>query len=131
MNILLHIILIISAIAIIIFDYKTQRIPIWLIIINYSTICLITNKWLLLGVIFILFSKWKDIPVDWVFVLLICYVIYLNKGSMVVDFVVILLSFAYSMLFTDENGKISYLVPLEIGFIIELSYQLLKSYLII
>ncbi|MEE3344614.1 MAG: hypothetical protein VZS44_11010 [Bacilli bacterium] len=131
MNIVLHIILIISAIAIIIFDYKTQRIPIWLIIINYSTICLITNKWLLLGVIFILFSKWKDIPVDWVFVLLICYVIYLNKGSMVVDFVVILLSFAYSMLFTDENGKISYLVPLEIGFIIELSYQLLKSYLII
>lgn len=131
MNIVLHIILIISAIAIIIFDYKTQRIPIWLIIINYSTICLITNKWLLLGVIFILFSKWKDIPVDWVFVLLICYVIYLNKDSMVVDFVVILLSFAYSMLFTDENGKISYLVPLEIGFIIELSYQLLKSYLII
>lgn len=120
MNILLIAVLIISAILIIVFDYKFKLIPMWLLIINYSTICFLSIKWLLFGIIFILVAKKLDIPIDILYVILLCILISLTN-NMIIAIVAISICLAY-VVFSDQI-KISFMVPLEIGILIELLYK--------
>lgn len=123
MNLVYNIILILTAIAIIIYDYKIQKIPMWLLIINYSSICLLINEWLLIGILYIILAKIKDFPIDGLYVIMIIYlIIIVNSNFSLLSILVILLN-----ILLTSRPKISFMISLEIAIIIEL---LLKEMLI-
>ena len=75
MNLVYNIILIITAILIIVYDFKIQKIPILLLLANYISICLLTNKYFLVGLVVIFLAKIKNFPIDWLYVFMIGYLI--------------------------------------------------------
>jgi hypothetical protein len=116
MNLICNIILVISAIAIIIYDYKIKKIPMWLLIINYISICLLLNKWLLFGIVFILLAKLKDFPIDLLYVLIMCYlIIIVNNYFSLLGIMILLLHILIS-----KEEKISFMVSLEIAIVLEI-----------
>lgn len=116
MNLICNIILVISAIAIIIYDYKIKKIPMWLLIINYISICLILNKWLLFGIVFILLAKLKDFPIDMLYVFIMCYlIIIVNNYFGLLGIMILLLHIILS-----KEDKISFMVSLEIAIVLEI-----------
>lgn len=116
MNLICNIILVISAIAIIIYDYKIKKIPMWLLIINYISICLILNKWLLFGIVFIILAKLKDFPIDMLYVFIMCYlIIIVNNYFGLLGIMILLLHIILS-----KEDKISFMVSLEIAIVLEI-----------
>ena len=116
MNLICNIILVISAIAIFIYDYKIKKIPMWLLIINYISICLLLNKWLLFGIVFILLAKLKDFPIDLLYVLIMCYlIIIVNNYFSLLGIMILLLHILIS-----KEEKISFMVSLEIAIVLEI-----------
>ena len=116
MIILLYTILIVTAALIMVYDYKIQKIPIWLLIINYVSICLISNKWLFIGIIFIFVAKKYDKPIDPLYVALVCYFIFMNQSIIQILFILILI-FHIAI---SKKCKISFMLPLEIVIVCEL-----------
>ena len=61
---ILYIVVFLTAIVIMLFDYKLKKIPMWLLLINYTAICLMVNYWLLFGIIVIILAIPKEIVID-------------------------------------------------------------------
>ena len=74
-HMIIFILFTISAIGIILYDYKYQYIPLWLILFNYISICLICNYWLLFGIILIFILYKVNKPIDVIYVLIMLYLI--------------------------------------------------------
>ena len=109
---------IISAIVIIVYDYKYQKIPFWVVIVNYTILSGLINYWLLFGVLYLIFCKIKDVPIDMLYVLVIFYLIIITDYS-VVSILVCLICAIY-VIISRKASKISFMVPLEISIIIML-----------
>ena len=117
MNLVYSILLVISAIGVIIYDYKYQKIPIWLLLINYSSICLFTNIWFLFGIIIIILAKLKDFPIDFLYVVIMCYlIIIVNSYFSLLGIIIVLVH----ILITKETSKISFMVSLELAILVEI-----------
>lgn len=114
-NLVFNIIFFITAIGIIIYDFKFQRIPLWLVIINFSIISLLVEPILLVGNIFILLLKKLDKPIDIVYILMMSYLILINNNIYSIIGIVIMLLF----IMVSKN-KVSLMVPLEIICILEI-----------
>ena len=56
---ILYIIVFLTAMGIILFGYKLKKIPMWLLLINYTAICLMVSYWLLFGIIVIILARIK------------------------------------------------------------------------
>lgn len=114
MNLVCNIVFIISAITVIIFDYKIQKIPIILIIINYSSICMLLNPILLVGNIAIVIFKVLDIPIDIIYIILLSTALLINKNIWnVLCIIPILIQTVFS-----KKEKICLMVSIEIACII-------------
>lgn len=109
---------IISAIIIIVYDYKYQKIPFWVVIVNYTILSGLINYWLLFGLLYLIFCKIKDVPIDMLYVLVIFYLIIITNYS-VVSILVCLICAIY-VIISRKASKISFMVPLEISIIIML-----------
>ena len=109
---------IISAIVIIVYDYKYQKIPFWVVIVNYIILSGLINYWLLFGLLYLIFCKIKDVPIDMLYVLVIFYLIIITNYS-VVSILVCLICAIY-VIISRKASKISFMVPLEISIIIML-----------
>ena len=109
---------IISAIVIIVYDYKYQKIPFWVVIVNYTILSSLINYWLLFGLLYLIFCKIKDVPIDMLYVLVIFYLIIITNYS-VVSILVCLICAIY-VIISRKASKISFMVPLEISIIIML-----------
>lgn len=107
--------LLVSAVLIAICDAKYQKIPIWLLLINYSSFALLTNLWLLLGLAVILLAKFKDIPIDVLYLAVMGYLIIIVQNNilaitLIVAFLVFVLG--YVKIFKSKE-KIPAMLPLE------------------
>lgn len=110
---ILQILFAISAIIIIVYDRKYQKIPFWIVIANYVCIVALTNYWLLLGLVYLIICKIKDTPIDWLFVLIMFYLI-IRKGNILCSIISILICLVY-VLISRKKERISYMVPLELA----------------
>ena len=109
---------IISAIVIIVYDYKYQKIPFWVVIVNYTILSGLINYWLLFGLLYLIFCKIKDVTIDMLYVLVIFYLIIITNYS-VVSILVCLICAIY-VIISRKASKISFMVPLEISIIVML-----------
>ena len=111
-KILLLSILFITSIIIIIYDSRIKRIPMWLLIINYSVICfLVNNLYLLFGILFILFIKYKNYSIDILYIFFMIYLIII-VNNYYINIVNIIIMLCYIIISKDD--KLSFMVPLEI-----------------
>lgn len=116
MNLVYSIIFFISAIFIIIYDYKYQKIPLYIIIINFISLCLLTNILCLIGIIFIFILKKLDKPIDVVYLVIIGYLIITIGSIWSILSIIVLLTFVLM----SQKDNISFMIPIEISCLIEL-----------
>ena len=121
MNLVCNIIFLITALAIIVFDLKIQKIPIILVLVNYSLFSYLINPILLFGNIAILFF-WKfGKPVDIVYILALCYNMIVFKNA----YNPICLIPLVIQLVVSKQDKMSFMVAIEISCLIVLALRLL------
>lgn len=115
-KILLLSILFITAIIIIIYDSRIKRIPMWLLIINYSVICfLVNNVYLLFGILFIFFIKYKEYSIDILYIFIMLYLIII-VNNYYINIVNIIIMICY--IISSKDDKLSFMVPLELCIIL-------------
>jgi hypothetical protein len=114
MNLVYNIVFLITAVIVILYDYKIQKIPIWIIILNYISFCLLINPFLLFGLIGICILKYLDKPVDIVYIILIGFIL-LNTSNLwyALSIIPMLIQTIFS-----KKEKISLMVSIEIACII-------------
>lgn len=116
MNLVFNIVFIITAIAIMVFDYKYQAMPLWIVLINYSILSILVNPVFLIGNVVILILKKIDQPIDTSYLVIIGYLIIMSRSIYNVFSILVLLAF---ILFSKKE-KLSYMIPIEIACIFEL-----------
>ena len=116
MIIILYSLIIISAILVGLFDYKYKKIPWWLLIINYTLICMVVNKWLLFGNIVIILAKIFDFPIDILYIGLLIFCIATVRTYL--HIIPIMLLCFYIMI--DKNEKMSFMIPIECASLFEM-----------
>lgn len=116
MNLVYSIIFFISAILVIIYDYKYQKIPLYIIVINFISLCLLTNILCLIGIIFIFILKKLDKPIDVVYLVIIGYLIITIGSIWSILSIIVLLTFVLM----SQKDNISFMIPIEISCLIEL-----------
>jgi hypothetical protein len=113
---------ILTAILIVIYDFKIQKIPIILLLTNYISMSLMVNYWLLLGVLVIFCAKIFDFPIDILYVGILCYlIIILHNNLSIFAILIVLIQILLSTRkesFTKEN--LSLMVSLEPALLFEL-----------
>lgn len=119
MNPIYDILFIITAIIIMVYDYKYQQIPEILVLFNYLMIAIIVNPYLLVGCMVIMLLKKLDQPIDIVYLLTIVYLNIIVDTRYAILCVLTLL--LYVILYDKKNNhKISLMVPLELCCILEI-----------
>ena len=114
------ILFLITAVLVIYYDYKTQFIPIWLILCNYILLWEIFKSEqlfyipLILGLICIFIYYIKDIPVDSIYIITMCILLIANHNLLNI-FCIIPQIIQYILTKVD---KMSYMVSIEMSFII-------------
>lgn len=117
------IVFITTAIITIIYDYKIQRIPLVVILLNYISICLLVNPYLLVGILLILIIKKLDKSVDIVYILTLAY-LFLNQNNLIYLLCIIPILIQTIL---SKSKKISLMISIELSFIIfEILYFLIK-----
>ena len=121
MNLVCSIIFIITAVAVATFDYKYQRIPLWLVLINYTSLSLLIHPIFLIGIILILFSKKLNRPIDFIYLIIIGYLIIINNDVYSTLSIFILL---VSIIFAKRD-PMSFMIPIELVCAIEIIRRIL------
>lgn len=121
MYIIYYMILVITSLIVIIYDYKYKEIPWILLIVNYSSICMLITPYMLLGNILIFIIKNYDKPIDWLYVLIVLYLIILNP-YMIFNALAILIIVSY-IIFNYNTEHISMMVPLSIAILFLISLE--------
>jgi hypothetical protein len=113
---------VLTAILIVIYDFKIQKIPIILLLTNYISMSLMVNYWLLFGVLVIFCAKKFDFPIDILYVVILCYlIIILHNNLSIFAIIIVLIQILLSTRkesFTKEN--LSLMVSLEPALLFEL-----------
>lgn len=116
MNLAYNVIFVITAIFIMIYDFKYQKIPISLLVLNYISVCLLTNIYLLIGLSIILILKKLDRPIDILYLSILGYIIIVNQNVYSVISILILLLY----IIFSKSTHISLMVPLELALLYQL-----------
>ena len=114
MNLVCNAVFFISAIVVILYDYRLQKIPVILILLNYSSICLLVSPYLLAGNVVILVLKKLDKPVDIVYIALLAVYLTIYKNNY--NFLA-LIPMIVQVLVTKKE-KISFMVSIELAYAI-------------
>lgn len=112
-----QIIFVISAIIVMVYDQKYQRIPFWCILINYISLSMLITPWTLISVIYIIFCKIKSTPIDILYLVILFYLIIM--GNYIYSILSILICLIY-IVTSFKKEFISFMVPLEIAIAIML-----------
>jgi len=121
MYIIYYMILVITSLIVIIYDYKYKEIPWILLIVNYSSICMLITPYMLLGNILIFIIKKYDKSIDWLYILIILYLIIVNP-YMIFNALAILVIVSY-IIFSRDIKYISMMVPLSIAILFLISLE--------
>lgn len=121
MYIIYYMILVITSLIVIIYDYKYKEIPWILLIVNYSSICMLITPYMLLGNILIFIIKKYDKSIDWLYILIVLYLIIANP-YMIFNAMAILVIASY-IIFSHDTKYISMMVPLSIAILFLISLE--------
>lgn len=114
MNLVCNIIFFATAILTIIYDYKTQQIPLIIILLNYISICLLVSPYLLVGIFAIIICKKLNKPIDSIYVLPLCYIFITTKNLMYIICIIPMLI----QTIMSKRDKISFMIAIELSYII-------------
>lgn len=112
---------ILTAIVIIGYDFKIQKIPFWLILINYTSLCILINYFLLFGIFILIILKKKKKPIDIVYLFTSGYLILITNN--IIGLMSICIILIYIMM--SKREKISLMVPIEIVLILNILLTIL------
>ena len=112
---------ILTAIVIIGYDFKIQKIPFWLILINYTSLCILINYFLLFGIFILIILKKKKKPIDIVYLFTSGYLILIINN--IIGLMSICIILIYIMM--SKREKISLMVPIEIVLILNILLTIL------
>ena len=121
MNLVCNIVFFSTAIITIVYDYKTQRIPVYIILLNYVSLCLLINPYLLAGVVLILVLKKLDKPIDIVYIALLAFYLILYKTTYSFICIIPLVT----QVIVSKKEKISFMVSIELAFTIIITLNLI------
>lgn len=122
MSLVYSIIIVITAFAIIFFDARYQKIPLWLVILNYITLSLLVNPYLLIGLIVILVLKKFDKPIDIVYIVFLSICLLMRHDSRYL--ICIMPMFIQIMISRKE--RISFMISIELSCIILTALELIE-----
>jgi hypothetical protein len=122
MSLVYSIIIVITAFAIIFFDARYQKIPLWLVILNYVTLSLLVNPYLLIGLIVILVLKKFDKPIDIVYIVLLSICLLLRHDSRYLMCIMPL----FIQIMTSRKERISFMISIELSCIILTALEILE-----
>lgn len=124
MNLVCNAVFFISAVVVILYDYRLQKIPVILILLNYSSICLLVSPYLLAGNVVILVLKKLDKPVDIVYIALLAVYLTVYKNNY--NFLA-LIPMIVQVLVTKKE-KISFMVSIELAYTILMTIKMIREF---
>ena len=124
MNLVCNAVFFISALVVILYDYRLQKIPVILILLNYSSICLLVSPYLLAGTVVILVLKKLDKPVDIVYIALLAVYLTVYKNNY--NFLA-LIPMIVQVLVTNKE-KISFMVSIELAYAILMIIKMIGEF---
>ena len=124
MNLVCNVVFFISAVVVILYDYRLQKIPVILILLNYSSICLLVSPYLLAGNVVILVLKKLDKPVDIVYIALLAVYLILYKNNY--NYLA-LIPMIVQVLVTKKE-KISFMVSIELAYAILITLKMMIEF---
>ena len=124
MNLVCNAVFFISALVVILYDYRLQKIPVILILLNYSSICLLVSPYLLAGTVVILVLKKLDKPVDIVYIALLAVYLTVYKNNY--NFLA-LIPMIVQVLVTKKE-KISFMVSIELAYAILMIIKMIGEF---
>lgn len=124
MNLVCNAVFFISAIAVILYDYRLQKIPVILILLNYSSICLLVSPYLFAGNVVILVLKKLNKPVDIVYIALLAVYLIVHKNNY--NFLA-LIPMTVQVIVTKKE-KISFMVSIELAYVILMTIKMIGEF---
>lgn len=124
MNLVCNTVFFITAVVVILYDYRLQKIPVILILLNYSSICLLVSPYLLAGNVVILVLKKLDKPVDIVYIALLAGYLTVYKNNY--NFLA-LIPMIVQVLVTKKE-KISFMVSIELAYAILMTLKMIGEF---
>lgn len=115
-NLVCSIVFVLSAIAIIVYDFRKNEMPFWVVVINYISFCWLVHPILLIGTLGLFLLKYKDKPIDIIYIVALGVSLVILRPS--VGIVCILPIFIQLLLSKQE--KICLMVSIELACIIYL-----------
>lgn len=115
-NLVCSIIFVLSAIAIMVFDYKKNEMPFWLVILNYSSFCLLVHPILLFGTLGLFLLKYKNQPIDIIYIVALGISLVILRPSMAI----LCLFPVFIQIIISKREKLCLMVSLEIACMIYL-----------
>lgn len=122
MSLVCSIIIVITAFAIIFFDARYQKIPLWLVILNYVTLSLLVNPYLLIGLIVILVLKKFDRPIDIVYIVFLSICLLMRHDSRYLLCIMPM----FIQIMTSRKEKISFMISIELSCIILTALEVIE-----
>lgn len=124
MNLVCNAVFFISAVVVILYDYRLQKIPVILILLNYSSICLLVSPYLLAGNVVILVLKKLDKPVDIVYIALLAVYLTVYKN----DYNFLALIPMIVQVLVTKKEKISFMVSIELAYTILMTIKMIGEF---
>ena len=122
MSLVYSITIVITAFAIIFFDARYQKIPLWLVILNYTTLSLLVNPYLLIGLIVILVLKKFDRPIDIVYIVFLSICLLMRHDSRYLMCIMPM----FIQIMTSRKERISFMISSELSCIILTALEVIE-----
>lgn len=114
MNLVYSIIFVVTAILVVIYDYKYKQIPVLIVLLNYLSLMLIIQAWIpmCIGLFAICLLYKLDKPIDIIYIVGLCvaYITTVNQISLLYAIVPIVIQTIIS-----RDKQISLMISIEIG----------------
>lgn len=124
MNLVCNAVFFISAVVVILYDYRLQKIPVILILLNYSSICLLVSPYLLAGNVAILVLKKLDKSVDIVYIALLAFYLTVYKD----DYNFLALIPMIIQVLVTKKEKISFMISIELAYTILMTLRIIGEF---
>lgn len=116
MNLVCSIIFVLTAIAVIIYDYKKNEIPFILVLVNYISFCMLVHSVLLLGTLGLFLLKYKNKPIDIIYIVALGISLIIQRSSIGI----VCIFPIFIQLLISKKDKICLMVSIELACMIYL-----------
>lgn len=115
-NLVCSIIFVLTAIAVIIYDYKKNEIPFILVLVNYISFCMLVHPVLLFGTLGLFLLKYKNKPIDIIYIIALGISLIILRSSIGI----VCIFPIFIQLLISKKDKICLMVSIELACMIYL-----------